>query len=85
MLRKMLFKSFNNNTCKTKRKKETRTNTKEKKIGNNISDIESVIIKWKNIKKNTEKRKKIKIKMLRTAFHVGDARHRPIRNITIER
>ena len=48
-----LFKSFNNNTRKTKRQKP-----KKKKIGNNISDIVFVIIKWKTIKNNTKKEDK---------------------------
>ena len=48
---KMLFQSFNNNNTRTKKKEETRTNTKrKKKIGKNISDIDSVIIKWKTYK-----------------------------------
>jgi len=34
---------------------------KKKKIGNNISDIVFVIIKWKTIKNNTKKEKRIEI------------------------
>ena len=44
----------------------------KKKIGNNISDIQFVIIKWNYRQNNKKKRKKrIEIECLRTAMHVG--------------
>ena len=58
-----LLQSFNNNNIK--REKETRTKIPEKKkIGNNISDIQFGIIKWKTIKNNTKiKEKRIEIEL----------------------
>ena len=68
-------------------KKETKNKyQKKKKIGNNISDIYSAVIKWKTKKEQYKKKgdKELKLKCLRTTSHVGYTGHRPLRNITIE-
>ena len=84
MLFQTLFKSFKND--KTKRKKETRTNTKGRRKLKKILAIRIVCyIKWKTIKNNTKKKKEIELKCLRTPAQVGQAGHRPLRNITIDR
>ncbi len=55
MLYKTLFQTFNNNN--TKRRKETRTNTKEKKkIGNYISDIYLLLYQMENQKEQYKKK-----------------------------
>ena len=44
-----------------------------KKIGNSVSDIQFVILKWKTLKNNIQKKgdKELKLKWLRTAIHGG--------------
>ena len=51
---KMLFKSFNNKQQKGKKETEAQI-PKKKRIGNNISGILFVIIKWNARKNNTKK------------------------------
>ena len=70
-----------------KRKKRQKNKYQRmKKIGNNVSNIQFVILKWKTIKNNIQKKgdKEFKLNCLRTLLHGGDAWHRPLRNITIE-
>ena len=80
---------YNNRKNKETKNKNTK---KKKKIGNNIiyqCEIVCQILKWKNYKEQYTNKKKetkeLKLKWLRTVFHVGDAGHRPLRKITIER
>ena len=57
MLFETLFKSFNNNNTKWEKEKKRQEQIKrKKKIGYNISDIVFVIIKWKTINNNTNKK-----------------------------
>ena len=51
-----LFKSFDNNNTKKEKKRQEQI-SKKKRIGNKISVIQFVIIKWKAVKNNTKKRK----------------------------
>ena len=86
MLYKTLFKSFNNKIT-TMENKRQRTNTKrKKKIGNNILVWNSLLdTKMENCKEQYKKKEKIiQIECLRTAIHVDNAWHIPLRKITIE-
>ena len=73
MLVETLFKSFKNNNTKWEKRDKNKNTNGRKRIGNNISDIQFVITKWKTIKNNTKKRRqRIEIECLRTAFHGGN-------------
>ena len=84
MLDKTLFKSFNDKNTTTENKRQrTQIPKKKKKIGNNIlvgySLLDTKMDNYKEQYTNKKGDKELKLKWLRTFFHVGYTGHIPTR------